>query len=436
MNSLSVRIFLILNFGMATLLSSWLFILGANNTSSNAVTLERFATQLRDRSTFDIFSSLGSEWFLDRARISSQLAASPAVSKEQMSLYCASLAGVGRALRFRPWDPALLVGWASAKQLLARSQCDLPFTEGNFEQALELGLLHGAASPAVIYNAALVEHWASNFSKRNQLLRRFLESAARVQPNQVNFIASILREPRDILQIFPARFPQITLLSEVTWPRLKAADSQLLLALEKVQLEALSGLQAHNSMLSIIGLYPFVAGDGARRRMDTLLSSHVATLSGAQAGQYLALRSGLSRIPIVTATLATDRRPLKSQFYSWNSEDSFVLDQTNASIGFFLPRGASPRLISLEAADSALGDLAPALDLFVSTDNLSWTAIVQPMRRTEFVLSQRRFVGLELIQDLSSYRYLKLRFNKAQPQGGFVKSAVAMATVYGSYAEH
>ncbi|WKZ56816.1 MAG: hypothetical protein QY326_08790 [Bdellovibrionota bacterium] len=265
-------------------------------------------------------------------------------------------------------------------------------------------------------------------------LNTYLTFATQVPPGFEDQLLSSLSAPSELLDLVPARFPQVIRWSDRI---LSLGDAGLLEVLTEFQKRSVDEsaravlrgeLPLHVHGQRLFSLLSRAASDEVRSTIDRELVAYFS-LSGNAAGRELfAERAPLRRVPIVTAFLPGDTRVQKTALAQWVSEKASVaLDSYFNTVGFFVPEGSKPKVILLQSHERSRMD-PQTLQLLRSSDNQIWEEVAVVSRR-QFDVERRTF--LMLTPQVWGYPYWKLHFKSPQRNNTFTNDAGLLLQVYG-----
>lgn len=366
------------------------------------------------------------------------------VSKK-VSLYCNALGLLGDALRISPYDGRLLLNWANIRQLLGRVECHLPYTTGNTQAVVDIGLAREQANPSVVYAGGLIALWSGDAKNARRLFNQFLRFGMGITAGQEELIQSTMSVPSDISEVVPASFPQI-----LTWteklrqdPRFwytQEISEQSTQVLKSLQLKALDE-NRHQYQTGIIpedvyegrlyDLLYFSLIDEVRKIVDAEIAHFKGGYGTNTVQRFFLERSTLEEIPVARSLLLGDRKPLKSSFSSWGNSVNVRLHETHTSVGFFLPEKAHPSTIVFRGRDASVIPSIASLSIYVSEDNITWDKISEGVESSTFVFHEHPFITLKIPKDRYHYRYWKFQFEKTGGIRFFGDYLSKLVTVYG-----
>jgi len=320
-------------------------------------------------------------------------------------------------------------------------ECSLPYTAGDFEAVARLALHNDPSNVDVLFAAAHLFEWAGKREESLARLNRTLLLSTKLQPYQIEYIASRIRSAQDIAAVIPARFPQTAF-----WSTRIQRDHRVLFqgagpVFEKLQLAAIDDSLSEFRSAAVppdihrqrlLSLYDAAATQAVRRRLDTELATYSREMGDEQLSPYLMERSQFDAADVVDAALASDTRPSKSTLANWGTDADLCLDDFYSSIGFYIPQGEAPRLIELHGRRKELQFAPTVLKVFVSDDNQSWSELEGNIQVGSVQIGEGRIVAIR--PHSRYYKYWKINFASSLRARNFCNSAQKMLRVYRSAA--
>ncbi len=358
--------------------------------------------------------------------------------KAQIEASCEALRAFGRVLKVEPNNSYALVNWSNLRQLISKHECGLEHTSGDYRKVLDQAVRYDRVSPQVAYSGALIAFWSGDLDQSGEFLNHFLELSTTLSPGQERFILARLDSPVSIEKIVPARFPQIADWSKRLYDSRTQVFDAARQVLFRMQLQAIESNLAEVSQGRIsrelaaerlMSILPVVSDDSVRRRVDLELSKFLAQDQQEEVAEYLLARHSLSNLKVVPSVLHSDTRPASGSLSSWNSNESFVIDEFHNSLGFFLPEDVSVRLIELGGVKSGRSINPAQIGIFVSQDNRNWTEVSSGVTHLAFRLGGRPYLTFTANQ--LQYRYWKIHFGSSERARHFSGKPLEMLRVYG-----
>ena len=360
----------------------------------------------------------------------------------QVKYLCSALGQLALALREAPFQPSLLVRWASIRRLLAGIECAEPGTGGDYREVIDLALEQGRSDIRAIYAAALLLLTAGERERAFRLFSEVLTFDTNLSSAQRELIFRQVHYAEDLRAAIPARFPEIlhflTFLREN--PEYSAGRSSQGWAGELAELEieaidrsrrdwlsgAAPGSLHLNRLSSLLNEQPSSA---VRRRVDREMAAYWAEQQRHKLAQYLSARSLLDTLVIVPAAVTTDTKPLKSALIGWNEKRAVWLDEFFASLGFFLGEGQGPVLIELVSDAAVPLREVSMLRIYVSSDNSQWKDITGDLEIQTWDDSKSAWVSLAKVPQY--FPYWKIHFASNRRARSFRNRLDRILRVYG-----
>lgn len=413
----------------------WLAVVSVPNQKSN-----RFVNSLVvEPSSLVPFSFLGkSDWHIAAHAELRKAALKETDQNRRLELLCSALSSVGKALYHQPHNSVYLVNWANLRQLVsAQHDCALPYTQGDFREAVAFALTADPTNASVLFSAALIRQWAGEAEIAWGLFKRVLLLGVSLPKAQVDYIALQIKDAASAEAIIPARFPQVA-----TWTGLlqerQAEKAQVYSAvLEKLQTAALEAsskeleqgkIPTEVHVKRISSLLALGVANSVRQKVDRQLSQYLEGRGERVLALYLKERASLVEIDVNRAFLDNDTRPLKSVLGAWNDQHSFALDQFYGSVGFYVPGSIAPRLIEVHAYSEVPSFSPSFLKIMVSSDNQRWEDVQGEVELEKFLLANHTVVAIR--SDVDLYKYWKIHFASSARTRNFSNPLDKLVRVY------
>ena len=336
---------------------------------------------------------------------------------KRVSLYCQSLSEFGLALKQRPFNSSYLLDWANVRQLLGKTTCKLPFTEGPYGDVIVLAKLRSPVDPSVHFSAGLLHYWGGMKSLALKDFRVFLEHAVFISSFQESYIVSVISNGKELEEVVPARFPQVVRWTSIFSERKQRQFTTYKNTFGKLQRLALKQLATDFESLKIplevyqqqlVALIDFVATDRTRKLHDLLISSFLERGYQREYSSFFSERSELDELQIIPTWMGTDRRVQKTQLNLWGRNELVFFDKTNTTIGFFLPNKQTVKRIELHGLKGGRALDPATIRVLASNDNQEWFDVDLAENPSSFVIAGRSIVGIPIIE--GEFKYWKINF--------------------------
>ncbi len=394
---------------------------------------------LLDPAELNPFSFFGkSDWHI-KAHAELRLAALKETDQNRrLELLCSALSEVGKALTHQPHNSVYLVNWANLRQLVsAKHDCALPYTRGDFREAVAFALNADPTNASVLFSAGLIRQWAGEPELAWGLFKQVLLLGVSLPRAQVDYIALQIKDAASAEAIIPARFPQIATWTGLLQERQPESAQIYAPVLEKLQTTALatstqeleqSKIPTDVHIKRISALLAMGVANSVRQKIDRQLSQHLEARGERVLALYLKERASLVEIDVNRAFLDSDTRPLKSVLAAWNDQQTFALDQFYGSVGFFVPGATAPRLVELHAYSDVTSFSPSFLKIMVSSDNQRWEDVLGEVTLEKFLVANHTLVAIRSEVDL--YKFWKIHFASSARTRNFSNPLNKLVRVY------